>query len=71
MIPREVSWRNDDYHLLDPAFANLVASKSASLMEIEDAADVSLDLKQSSTPEAIQDAKLRVFKFAVQFYYTI
>jgi len=33
--------------------------------------DVSLDLASQATPEAINDAKFCVFKFAAQFYYTI
>ena len=72
IIPKKVSWRNDDYHLLDQKYANLVASKADSLMEVKDAADVAFDLKASGASDAdLEDAKLRVFKFAVQFYYTI
>ena len=40
-------------------------------MEISDSEDVSLDMSQTASAEQLQDAKLRVFKFAVQFYYTI
>lgn len=70
LIVREVSWRNNDYHLLDPSFANFNVPTKTSL-EISDPIDVSLDLATQNTPEQIQDAKFRVFKFAVQFYYTI
>jgi len=52
MIPREVSWRNNDYHLLDPRFANMVAAeKGAGLMEFDDPSDVSLDLSTNSSNE--------------------
>ena len=41
-------------------------------MEISDAPDVSFDLKAHGASDTdLEDAKLRVFKFAVQFYYTI
>ena len=40
-------------------------------MLIEPPVDVSLDLRTQSTPDAINEAKFRVFKFATQFYYTI
>ena len=70
MIPREISWRNNDYHLLDPKFANFQV-ESKTTLEIIPQTDISLDLSTQSAPEAIQDAKFNVFKFAVQFYYTI
>ena len=33
--------------------------------------DISLDMSQSYSEDQIQDVQLRIFKFAVQYYYTI
>ena len=73
MIPREISWRNDDYHLIKPEFAALCkADDISAFMEIENPKDVSFDMRQFGAQDGhIQDVKLLVFKFAVQFYYTI
>jgi len=70
IIPRDTSWRNNDYHLLDPKFANFQVEQKTTL-EITEPIDISLDLRTQSSTEAIQEAKFNVFKFAVQFYYTI
>ena len=43
MIPRDISWRNNDFHLLDPKFANFQVEQKTTL-EIADPIDTSLDL---------------------------
>ena len=40
-------------------------------LEVKPPSEASLDLRTQHTPDAIDEAKFRVFKFAVQFYYTI
>jgi len=70
IIPQKVSWRNQDYHLLDPKYINFPVEERTTL-NVEPAPDVPLDLSKMHSPEDMKDAKLRIFKFAVQFYYTI
>ena len=47
IIPKEVSWRNNDFHLLDPSFANFAVEQKTSL-EIEAPTDVPFDLASQS-----------------------
>lgn len=50
--------------------ASFAVERKTSL-EVKPPSETSLDLRTQHTPEAIDEAKFRVFKFAVQFYYTI
>ena len=56
--------------MLSPMNANFAVERKTSL-EVKPPSETSLDLRTQNTPEAIDEAKFRVFKFAVQFYYTI
>ena len=44
IIPAKVSWRNQDFHLLDPKFANLEQAAKVPMV-IEPPTDVSLNLR--------------------------
>lgn len=65
-----VSWRNDDFHLLDPKYLRNMQEAKVPIM-VEPPTDCSLDMRSQETPEKINEAKFAVFKFAIQFYYTI
>jgi len=70
IIPARISWRNEDFHLIDPKYASHTLEAKIPML-IEPPFDVCLDLCTQYNPEAINEAKFGVFKFAAQFYYTI
>lgn len=70
IIPVNVSWRNNDFHLLDPRYANFQVEQKTTL-EVKATEDVPFDFSTQSSAEEINETKFKVFKFGLQFYYTI
>lgn len=71
VIPHEVSWRNNDFQLLDQTYKPQHDLAKLPIQAIAPLQDIMVDLKSKYSTQDIQSTKLQVFKFAVQFYVTI
>jgi hypothetical protein len=70
IIPNEVSWRNNDFHMLDPVLRAMCEDAKKPL-QIQAEKDVKINMAKKYRAQDLNRAKLNVFKFASQFYVSI